>query len=91
MAPPTLVVNGILVLAFFICTSFQNEVYNYIYIYIYIYIFYKFIQKQLKMAITVAGWAVGVTDFYGMKLGEEFKTYKTAQFFVWDIHFLEWR
>ena len=77
---------------FFVHPSRTKSSFVYIYIDIYLYIFIlKFIQKQLKMAITVAGRTILVKDYYSTKLGEEFKTYKNAHFGVWDIDILEWR
>ena len=55
------------------------------------YILFIFIKKQLRMAITVVGRTIGVPDYYGTKLKEKFKTYKTAHFNARDIRFLEWR
>ena len=41
------------------------------------------------MAMWVAGRIYLVTQYYATKLGEEFQTYKTAQFGVWDMKCLE--
>ena len=50
-----------------------------------------FFKKRLKMVTSVVGKTLRITDYYATELGEDFATYKTAQFGVWNIHLLEWR